>query len=177
MFWRESQTATGRLGRVSEFQSERERDLRVWSRTYLRRSVTSTTFVRAGGEYGKRRWGVQSAYVGSFLEENIPSMTYDNPFLPHSTGGPCGREQSHDRTHDVVSEQSSQLSGFCRRCNLGKYLRSVEHHPWLVESKRRFLPYTTNRAITDAAECRDVLHHYGVAARSEPWMAASKLWP
>ena len=104
--------------------------------------------VRVGGEYGKRDWGVEAAYEGSFLQENIPSMTWDNPFILTQPVGAEVKNPTSGRSALYPSNQAHYLD-LAAATNLSKYMRlqAVISPGWLRQDER-FLPYTTNEAIT-----------------------------
>jgi MtrB/PioB family decaheme-associated outer membrane protein len=104
--------------------------------------------VRVGGEYGKRDWGVEAAYEGSLLQENIPSMTWDNPFI---LTPPVGAEVSNPTTgrSSLYPSNQAHYLDLAAATNLTRYMRlqAVIRPGWLRQDER-FLPYTTNEAIT-----------------------------
>ena len=105
--------------------------------------------VRAGVEYGKRDWVIQAAYVGSFLQENIPSMTYDNPFLLTQPAGAAGITNPITGRMTLYPSNQAQYFDFAGAVNLGKYLRLLASiTPGWLRQNEAFLPYTTNAAIT-----------------------------
>jgi len=100
--------------------------------------------VKVGTEYGKNDWGVQLGYLGSFFEENIGQLVFDNPFRATS-------EDANDpltgRMALYPSNHANYLN-FAGAFDLGKYLRLMAsvNPSWLGQNDP-FLPYTTNSAI------------------------------
>jgi MtrB/PioB family decaheme-associated outer membrane protein len=104
--------------------------------------------VRVGGEYGKRDWGMQAAYVGSFLDENIPSMTWDNPFVLTQPAGAAGITNPDTGRMTLYPSNEAHYLDFAGATNLGKYLRLLASiSPGWLRQDEAFLPYTTNAAI------------------------------
>jgi len=105
--------------------------------------------VRAGAEYGKREWAVQAAYVGSYFEENIPSMTWDNPFLLTQPAGSAGVSNPISGRMTLYPNNHADYLNFAGATDVGKYLRLMASiSPGWLRQNEPFFPYTTNGAIT-----------------------------
>jgi MtrB/PioB family decaheme-associated outer membrane protein len=147
MYWRESQNGTRPIGLI--MNSSPSASATSGFGVELPETISYfNNLVRVGGEYGKRDWGVEAAYVGSFLQENIPSMTWDNPFLLTQPVGAEVKSPTSGRSALYPSNQAHYLD-LAGATNLTKYLRlqAVISPGWLRQDER-FLPYTTNEAIT-----------------------------
>jgi hypothetical protein len=106
-------------------------------------------FARVGGEYGNHHAAIQLAYVGSFLEENIPSMTWQNPFLLTQPAGPAGISNPATGRMTLYPSNQAQYLDFAGAANLNKYVRLLASiNPGWLRQDQLFLPYTTNPAIT-----------------------------
>jgi len=108
-----------------------------------------TNLAQVGGEYGKRDWGVQAAYVGSFFEQNIRSMVWDNPFLLTQPAGAAGIANPTQGEMTLYPSNHAQYLNLAGATDLGKYLRLMASVSpgWLTQDEP-FLPYTINPAIT-----------------------------
>jgi MtrB/PioB family decaheme-associated outer membrane protein len=147
MYWRESQNGFRPIGLI--MNSSPSASATSGSGVELPETISYfNNLVRVGGEYGKRDWGVEAAYVGSFLQENIPSMTWDNPFIQTP---PVGAEVSNPTTgrSSLYPSNQAHYLDLAAATNLSKYMRlqAVISPGWLRQDER-FLPYTTNEAIT-----------------------------
>jgi len=147
MYWRESQNGYRPIGLIMNSSPSAS----ATSGTGVELPETISYFnnlVRVGGEYGKGDWGVEAAYEGSFLQENIPSMTWDNPFI---LTPPVGAEVSNPTTgrSSLYPSNQAHYLDFALATNLSKFLRlqAIISPGWLRQDER-FLPYTTNEAIT-----------------------------
>jgi MtrB/PioB family decaheme-associated outer membrane protein len=108
--------------------------------------------VRVGVDYGRKDWGVEAAYQGSFLQENIPSMTWDNPFVLTQPVGAEVKNPTSGRSSLYPSNQANYLA-LAGAANLTRYLRlqAIVSPGWLRQDER-FLPYTINEGITGCGE-------------------------
>jgi MtrB/PioB family decaheme-associated outer membrane protein len=104
-----------------------------------------TNLVRAGIEYGARRLVVQGGYTGSFFENNIHALTWDNPFRltnEQITNPLTGRMALYP------NNQANYLN-FAAGTDLAKFLHvTASINPGWLRQDQAFLPYTTNTAIT-----------------------------
>jgi MtrB/PioB family decaheme-associated outer membrane protein len=147
LYWRESQNGTRPIGEI--MNSSPSASATSGFGVELPETISYfNNLVRVGGEYGKHDWAVQAAFEGSFLEENIPSMTWDNPFILTQ---PVGSEVTNPLTGRSALYPSNQAYyfDFAAAANLGKYarLQAVIRPGWLRQNDA-FLPYTSNNAIT-----------------------------
>ena len=108
-----------------------------------------TNLVQVGGEYGKRSWGVQAAYVGSFFEQNIRSMVWANPFILTQPAGAAGITNPAQGEMTLYPSNHAQYLNLAGASDLGKYFRLMASVSpgWLTQDEP-FLPYTINPAIT-----------------------------
>jgi MtrB/PioB family decaheme-associated outer membrane protein len=105
--------------------------------------------VRTGVEYGRHDWGIQAAYEGSFLEQNIPSMTYDNPFLLTQPAGAAGITNPISGRMTLYPTNQANYLDFSAAIDFGRFLRLLANiRPGWLRQNEAFLPYTTNAAIT-----------------------------
>ena len=97
-----------------------------------------------GSEYGRHSWGVRAAYIGSFFQNNTPTMTWDNPFRSSNetiTTPLTGRMSLYP------NNQANYLS-FAGALNITKYMHfTASITPGWLRQDQPFLPYTTNTAI------------------------------
>jgi MtrB/PioB family decaheme-associated outer membrane protein len=147
MYWRESQNGTRPIGLI--MNSSPSASATSGFGVELPETISYfNNLVRVGGDYGKRDWGVEAAYVGSFLQENIPSMTWDNPFLLTQPVGAEVKSPTAGRSALYPSNQAHYLE-LAAAMNLSKYMRlQATISPGWLRQDEPFLPYTTNEAIT-----------------------------
>jgi len=108
-----------------------------------------TNLVQVGGEYGKRNWGIQAAYIGSFFQNNIAKMVWDNPFLLTQPAGAAGITNPISGEMTLYPDNHAQYLNLAGATDLGKYLRLMASiSPGWLSQDKAFLPYTTNVAIT-----------------------------
>lgn len=97
-----------------------------------------------GTEYGRRTWGVQAAYIGSFFQNGTPQMTWDNPFRltnEQITNPLTGRMALYP------NNQANYFS-FAGAIDFTKYLHfTASITPGWLRQNQAFLPYTSNTAI------------------------------
>jgi len=108
-----------------------------------------TNLVQVGGEYGKHDWGIQAAYIGSFFENNIAKMVWDNPFLLTQPAGAAGITNPITGEMTLYPDNRAQYLSFAGATDVGKYLRFMASiSPGWLSQDKAFLPYTSNVAIT-----------------------------
>jgi MtrB/PioB family decaheme-associated outer membrane protein len=147
MYWRESQNGYRPIGLI--MNSSPSASATSGFGVELPETISYfNNLVRVGGDYGKRDWGIEAAYIGSFLQENIPSMTWDNPFILTQPPGAEVSNPTSGRSSLYPSNHAHYLD-LAGATNLSKYLRlqAIISPGWLSQDER-FLPYTTNQAIT-----------------------------
>ena len=167
MYWRESQNGYRPIGLI--MNSSPSASATSGFGVELPETISYfNNLVRIGGEYGKRDWGVEAAYVGSFLQENIPSMTWDNPFILTQPVGAEVKNPTSGRSSLYPSNQAHYLD-LAGATNLTKYMRlqAIISPGWLSQDER-FLPYTTNGAITGCGAPRGLHALPRVTACSKP---------
>lgn len=147
MYWRESQNGLRPIGLI--MNSSPSASATSGFGVELPETISYfNNLVRVGADYGKRDWGVEAAYEGSFLQENIPSMTWDNPFVLTPPVGAGVSNPTTGRSSLYPSNQANfvDLAG---AVDVTKYLRlqGVIQPGWLHQDQP-FLPYTSNQAIT-----------------------------
>jgi len=100
--------------------------------------------VKFGAEYGKRTWGIQAAYIGSFFQNDTKQMTWDNPFrLTNETvANPLTGRMS------LYPDNQAQYLSFAGAADVTKYMRFMASiSPGWLRQNEAFLPYTSNTAI------------------------------
>lgn len=125
-----------------------------------------TTTVKAMTEYGKKDWGVQFGYTGSFFHNNINALWFDNPFatadvgvqlIARGTGG-CtptgtlpncviGAVPSRGEV-DLYPSNHAHYLNFAGAFDVGKHVRVMGTvNPGWRRQNDPFLPYSTNSQI------------------------------
>src|SRR5271169_175509 len=108
-----------------------------------------TNLVQVGAEYGKRNWGIQAAYIGSFFQNNLAKMVWDNPFLLTQPAGAAGITNPISGQMTLYPDNHAQYLNLAGATDLGKYLRLMASvSPGWLSQDKAFLPYTDNVAIT-----------------------------
>ena len=147
--------------------------------------------VRAMTEYDHERFAVQLGYTGSFFEENIPAMVFDNPFatadvpvqiIPPGTSGCTGTTNctigaipARGQRALYPSNQANYIN-FAANVALGKrtHLMGMVSPGWLRQNAP-FLPYTSNAAITGLAALPAPSLNGDKQTLAMNWTAVSKL--
>ena len=105
--------------------------------------------IKVGTEYGKKDWGLQVGYTGSFFENNVPEMVFDNPFraTAEDPGNPLkGRV-------DIYPNNHAQYLNFAGAVDMTKYLRLMASiNPGWLRQNDAFVPYTINGAINTCGD-------------------------
>jgi len=122
--------------------------------------------VKVMTEYGKKDWGIQVGYTGSFFENNINALLFDNPFatadvpvqlIPNGTGG-CtttgglpncviGAVPAHGQV-DLWPDNHAHYLNVAAAFDLGKYVRVMGTvNPGWLRQNDPFLPYSANSQI------------------------------
>ena len=151
MYWRESQNGTRPIGLI--MNSSPSASATSGFGVELPETISYfNNLVRVGVDYGRKDWGVEAAYQGSFLQENIPSMTWDNPFVLTQPVGAEVKNPASGRSSLYPSNQANYLD-LAGAANLTRYLRlqAIISPGWLRQDER-FLPYTINEGITGCGE-------------------------
>jgi len=120
--------------------------------------------VRVWTEAARHNWAFQAGYTGSFFENNISTLTFDNPFatsdlavqvIPVGTSGctgtsPCtiGAVPSRGQV-DLYPNNSAHYLNFAGLLGLGKYFTVLGTvNPGWLRQNDPFLMPTANSAIT-----------------------------
>jgi MtrB/PioB family decaheme-associated outer membrane protein len=119
-------------------------------------------------ELGRNHWGIQAGYTGSFFENNISTLIFDNPFAtadlavqviaPGTSGCPAGTATcnigavpAHGQV-DLYPDNSAHYLNFAGMVGLGKYFTVLGTvNPGWLRQNDPFLPPTANTAITGIA--------------------------
>jgi MtrB/PioB family decaheme-associated outer membrane protein len=142
-FWRESERGTRPIGQImnsspsasasSGFGVELPEVINYFNNT-----------LNFGAEYGKRRWGIQAAYIGSFFQNDTKDMVWDNPFRltnEQITNPLSGRSS-------LYPDNKAQYGSFAGAADVTKYMRfTASVTPGWLRQNESFLPYTINTAI------------------------------
>ncbi|HMK24177.1 MAG TPA: MtrB/PioB family outer membrane beta-barrel protein [Terriglobales bacterium] len=149
MFWREHQTGLRPIGLI--MNSSPSASATSGFGVELPETIDYfNNLVRVGTDYGKRAWSVQAAYIGSFFQNNIHNLTWDNPFrldTETSTTPLTGRM-------DLYPDNQAHYLNFAGAADVTRYLRFMASiTPGWLRQDDRFLPYTTNSA--DTTGCGD----------------------
>jgi len=142
-FWRESQKGVRPIGLImnsspsasatSGFGMELPETINYYN-----------NLVRVGTDYGTRAWSLQASYVGSFLQNNVDALTWDNPFRLTNetiTTPLTGRM-------DLYPNNQANYIVVAGATNITKYARFMASiSPGWLRQDAAFLPYTTNTAI------------------------------
>jgi hypothetical protein len=147
--------------------------------------------VRAMTEYDRERWAVLLGYTGSFFEENIPAMVFDNPFatadvpvqiIPPGTSGCTGTSNctigavsAHGQRALYPSNHANYIN-FATNISLGKrtHVMGMVSPGWLRQNAP-FLPYTANGAITGLAALPAASLNGDKQTLAMNWTAVSKI--
>ncbi len=151
--------------------------------------------VRAMSEYGKKDWGVQFGYLGSFFKTDVHSMRFDAPFATAdipvqiiSSGSGCtpaapavncaiSAVPAHGEMSTYPNNRANYLN-LAGAFNAGKYLRVMGSgsNGWLRQNDP-FLPYTANSAITGLAPLPASSLTGNKQTLAMNWTAVSKVTP
>jgi Protein of unknown function (DUF3374). len=149
MYWREHQTGMRPIGLI--MNSSPSASATSGFGMELPESIDYfNNLVRVGADYGSRAWDVQAAYIGSFFQNNVKSLTWDNPFRlnTETTTTPLTGRM------DLYPDNQAHYLNFAGAADLTKYLRLMASiSPGWLRQSDAFLPYTTNSA--DTTGCGD----------------------
>jgi MtrB/PioB family decaheme-associated outer membrane protein len=143
LFWRESQRGLRPIGLI--MNSSPSASATAGFGVELPEAINYfNNLVRFGAEYGKRKWGLQAAYIGSFFQNNTKQMVWDNPFRltnEQITNPLSGRSS-------LYPDNRAQYLSFAGATDVTKYMRfTASITPGWLRQNEPFLPYTTNTAI------------------------------
>jgi MtrB/PioB family decaheme-associated outer membrane protein len=100
--------------------------------------------VRVGLDYGQKSWTVAGAYIGSFFQNDIHQLTWDNPFAA------TGEKTNIPLTGRMALYPDNQANylNVAGAAELGRYVRFMASiTPGWLRQNEAFLPYSTNTAI------------------------------
>ena len=100
-----------------------------------------TNNVKVGTEYARKDWGIQVGYRGSYFENNISTLTFDNPFRfnQENVTNPLRGQV------DLYPDNKQHNVDFAGTFALGKHVRFIGAvTPGWQRQNDKFLPYTTN---------------------------------
>jgi len=143
LFWRESQRGMRPIGLI--MNSSPSASATAGYGVELPEAINYfNNLVRFGAEYGKRTWGIQAAYIGSFFQNNTKEMVWDNPFRltnEQITNPLSGRSS-------LYPDNNAQYMSFAGATDVTKYMRfTASISPGWQHQNEAFLPYTINTAI------------------------------
>ena len=105
--------------------------------------------VRVGFDYGRNSWALGAAYIGSFFQNDIHQMSWDNPFQA------TGETSSTPLTGRMAlyPNNSANYMNFAGATDLTKYFRFMASvTPGWLRQNAAFLPYSTNTAINTCGD-------------------------
>ena len=148
LFFRESQNGTRPIGQI--MNSSPSASATSGFGVELPETISYfNNLVQGGAEYGRHDWGVQGAYIGSFFQQNILSMSWDNPFLLTQPAGAAGITNPTSGRMTLYPSNHAQYINVAGATDLGKWLRLMGSvTPGWLRQNEPFVPYTTNNAIT-----------------------------
>jgi len=108
--------------------------------------------VRIRTEYGREQWAFQVGYLGSFFQNNIKDLSFENPFLTVDCLAPNGCTNATQGPAfgrvDLYPDNHANYVTFAGSFLLMKHLRLLAsiNAGWLQQDDR-FLPYTSNSVL------------------------------
>jgi len=108
--------------------------------------------VKVTAERGSRKWGVQIGYLGSYFQNDIGSVTFDNPFRTTDCVAPTGcttaTQGPATGRASLYPDNNAHYINFAGSFLLMKHLRLLAsiNAGWLRQDEA-FLPYTTNSLL------------------------------
>ena len=143
LFWRESQRGLRPIGLI--MNTSPSASATAGFGVELPEAINYfNNLVRFGAEYGKRTWGIQGAYIGSFFQNNTKSMVWDNPFrlTNEQVTNPLSGRAS------LYPDNKAQYLSFAGATDVTKYMHfTASITPGWLRQNEPFLPYTINTAI------------------------------
>jgi len=112
--------------------------------------------VTADTEYGRSKWVFRMGYLGSFFENNIGSVTWDNPFRTTDCIAPTNcvaatQGPATGRT-DLYPDNQAQYLNFAAAFDVTRWIRVLASiSPGWLRQNDAFLPYTTNSLLEPLA--------------------------
>jgi putative beta-barrel porin MtrB/PioB len=173
-FWREHETGTRPIGQI--FNSSPSASASGMPSGLFGQQSPGTgaevpepidyfnNLIKVMTEYGRRDWGVQFGYTGSFFQNQINSMTFDNPFAtadvsvltfaPGQSGCPAGVARCSVGAVpgrgqvDLYPDNQAHYLNAAAAFDVGKHVRVMGTvNPGWLRQNDPFLPYTTNSQI------------------------------
>ena len=105
-----------------------------------------THLLQAGTEYSNKQGGFQASYTGSFFQNQVDELVWDNPFRVTD-----GVNNSSRGRLDLYPDNSAHSLNFAGAFNINdstRFMASVV--PGWMRQNDPFLPFTINTAITGA---------------------------
>ena len=108
--------------------------------------------VVAKTEYTKEKWGVVAGYLGSFFENQVGELDFDNPFRSTDCVAPTGctaatQGPAFGRV-DLYPSNSAQYLNLAGAFDLAKHVRVMGSiSPGWLRQNDAFLPYTSNALL------------------------------
>jgi MtrB/PioB family decaheme-associated outer membrane protein len=100
--------------------------------------------VRVGFDYGQNSWAFGASYIGSFFQNDIKQLTWDNPFM---LTGETVKTPLTGRMALYPDNQANYMS-FAGAADMTKYVRfTASITPGWLRQNEPFLPYSSNTAI------------------------------
>jgi hypothetical protein len=149
--------------------------------------------LRAGTEFGKRKWTVQLGYNGSYFKSNVDSMLFDNPFAtadvpvqiippgngctPAAPAVNCAISAIPSRGQmSTYPDNHANYLNFAGAFDATKYVHIMgsASNGWLRQNEA-FLPYTANTAITGLGPLPAGSLHGDKQTLAMNWTAVSKV--
>ena len=101
-------------------------------------------WVRAGVDYGRGSFVIEGDYIGSFFQNNIHDMTWDNPFrlTAEAIASPLTGRMA------LYPDSQANWLNFAAGTDLTKFLHfTASISPGWLRQDQAFIPYTSNTAI------------------------------
>lgn len=111
-----------------------------------------TNTVTAQTEYDKDKWGVQFGYLGSFFQNSLSALVFDNPFRTSDCVAPTGCTAANQGPSTgraaLYPDNSAHYLTFAGAFDLTKNIRGIASiSPGWVRQDDDFLPYTSNSIL------------------------------
>ncbi|MGI9103277.1 MAG: MtrB/PioB family outer membrane beta-barrel protein [Terriglobales bacterium] len=156
-FWREHQLGLRPIG--STFSTPGGASLTAGFGAEIPETIDyNNNLIKATAEYGRGDWGVQAGYTGSFFRQNVPSITWDNPFL--SVGNNCAAGGCTGATQgpltgrmDTYPDNNAHYLNFAGAFDIAHNVRVMASVvPGWLRQNAAFLPYTTNTSFNSCGD-------------------------
>ncbi len=112
--------------------------------------------VKAGVDYGKDKWEVQLAYIGSFLQDELHQIVFDNPFRTSDCVAPNGCTSATQGPAtglaSLYPSNSAHYLNFAGAVDITKKIRLMASiTPGWLRQNVSFLPYSSNSLLAPLA--------------------------